>query len=39
VLTAEVAPAPVVRVPMLHDDVHDVAGLRVLAGHLFAPSG
>ena len=39
VLAAEVAPAPIVRVPMLDDDVHDVDGLRLLAEHLFAPSG
>ena len=39
VLADEVAPAPVVRVPMLDDDVHDLDGLRLLAEHLFAPSG
>ncbi|HVM01908.1 MAG TPA: ArsA-related P-loop ATPase [Acidimicrobiales bacterium] len=38
VLAAEVAPAPVVRVPMLDDDVHDLDGLRRLAAHLFSPA-
>ena len=35
-LAGQVAPAPVVRVPMLAGDVHDVDGLRQVAGHLFA---
>ncbi len=33
-LTKTVAPAPVVRVPMLSTDVHDLAGLKALAAHL-----
>ena len=36
VLAAEVAPAPVVRVPVLDGDVHDVEGLRRVGEHLFA---
>jgi anion-transporting ArsA/GET3 family ATPase len=36
-LATEVAPAPVVRVPFLESDVHDIAGLDAIAGHLFAP--
>ncbi|MBA2281947.1 MAG: AAA family ATPase [Actinomycetota bacterium] len=38
-LTAKVAPAPVVRVPMLSTDVHDLAGLAAVADHLFAAAG
>jgi anion-transporting ArsA/GET3 family ATPase len=34
-LAAQVAPAPVARVPFLADDVHDLAGLAVIADHLF----
>ncbi|MCB1251514.1 MAG: ArsA family ATPase [Acidimicrobiales bacterium] len=34
-LTERVAPAPVVRVPFLRTDVHDVEGLARVAGHLF----
>ena len=34
-LAAEVAPAPVVRVPFLSTDVHDLDGLGVVADHLF----
>jgi anion-transporting ArsA/GET3 family ATPase len=34
-LSAQVAPAPVARVPFLADDVHDLAGLAVIADHLF----
>ncbi len=34
-LTTRVAPAPVVRVPFLADDVHDLDGLRAVAAHLF----
>ncbi len=34
-LAAQVAPAPVTRVPLLEDDVHDLAGLDRIAGHLF----
>jgi len=33
-LAQEVAPAPVVRVPFLRDDVHDLEGLRIVASHL-----
>lgn len=33
-LTARVSPAPVVRVPLLDDDVHDLAGLARLRPHL-----
>jgi len=35
-LAAGVAPAPVVRVPMLAADVHDLDGLTVVGGYLFA---
>jgi anion-transporting ArsA/GET3 family ATPase len=35
-LADSVAPAPVVRVPFLRSDVHDLGGLGELAGHLFA---
>jgi hypothetical protein len=31
-----VAPAPVVLVPFLSTDVHDIAGMGGLAGHLFS---
>ena len=34
-LAAQVAPAPVTRVPLLDDDVHDLAGLGRIAAHLF----
>jgi anion-transporting ArsA/GET3 family ATPase len=34
-LAAKVAPAPVVQVPFLESDVHDVEGLDRVAGHLF----
>ncbi len=34
-LGAQVAPASVTRVPLLDDDVHDLAGLERIAGHLF----
>jgi anion-transporting ArsA/GET3 family ATPase len=40
-LSAAVEPAPVLRVPFLADDVHDVDTLEQVAGHLFgraAPS-
>lgn len=33
-----VAPAPVVRVPFLRSDVHDLAGLDLVAAHLFERS-
>lgn len=35
-LTATVAPAPVVRVPFLRSDVHDLDGLRQIEEHLIA---
>lgn len=35
-LVADVAPAPVVRVPFLDDDVHDLGGLDRVAEHLLA---
>lgn len=35
-LAEQVAPAPVVRVPFLRTDVHDVSGLDEIAAHLFA---
>ena len=34
-LAAQVAPAPVARVPFLAGDVHDLEGLAVIADHLF----
>ena len=34
-LTSRVAPAPVVRVPFLSTDVHDLDGLGTIAEHLF----
>jgi anion-transporting ArsA/GET3 family ATPase len=34
-LAARVAPAPVVRVPILESDVHDLDGLDAIAAHLF----
>jgi hypothetical protein len=38
-LVEQVAPAPVSRVPLLDIDVHDAAGLAVVADHVFgAPS-
>ena len=33
-LAGEVAPAPVVRVPFLSEDVHDIEGLQAVARHL-----
>ena len=38
VLAKRLPGAPIVRVPFLADDVHDVAGLTELGGWLFAPS-
>ena len=35
-LAEQVAPAPVVRVPFLRSDVHDLAGLDEVGTHLFA---
>jgi len=35
-LATQVAPSPVARVPLLDVDVHDVAGLGVVADHVFA---
>jgi hypothetical protein len=37
-LTEKVAPAPVVRVPFLDTDVHDLEGLAAVAHHLFPQS-
>jgi anion-transporting ArsA/GET3 family ATPase len=37
-LAARVSPAPVVRVPFLAHDVHDLASLDEVAGHLFSDS-
>jgi anion-transporting ArsA/GET3 family ATPase len=37
-LAAQVAPAPVARVPFLADDVHDIGGLGVIADHIFGDS-
>jgi len=34
-LVGEVAPAPLVRVPFLEEDVHDLGGLQLVARHLF----
>src|SRR5207248_2571774 len=34
-LTAQVAPAPVARVPFLANDVHDLSGLLEIGTHLF----
>ncbi|MCX7619637.1 MAG: ArsA family ATPase [Acidimicrobiales bacterium] len=34
-LTEIVKPAPVIRVPFLHSDVHDIEGLGVISRHLF----
>jgi anion-transporting ArsA/GET3 family ATPase len=36
-LVAQVAPAPVYRVPLLNSDVHDLGGLGTIADLLFAP--
>jgi len=38
-LVAEVAPAPVYRVPLLNSDVHDLDGLAEVADRLFRPNG
>jgi anion-transporting ArsA/GET3 family ATPase len=35
-LVTQVAPSPVARVPLLDVDVHDVDGLALIAGHVFA---
>jgi anion-transporting ArsA/GET3 family ATPase len=35
-LAAQVSPAPVGRIPLFGDDVHDLGGLRRAADHLFA---
>ena len=37
-LVARVAPAPVLRVPFLPTDVHDLAGLEHIGSYVFAPS-
>jgi anion-transporting ArsA/GET3 family ATPase len=36
-LVAQVAPAPVARVPLLEGDVHDLDGVQSVADHLFGP--
>jgi anion-transporting ArsA/GET3 family ATPase len=38
-LVTELAPSPVVRVPLLDIDVHDLDGLGVVADHVFGPGG
>ena len=38
-LVAQVAPAPVYRVPLLNSDVHDLDGLGHVADLLFSPDG
>jgi anion-transporting ArsA/GET3 family ATPase len=38
-LVAEVAPAPVARVPLLDRDVHDLDGVQLVADHLSGQSG
>lgn len=38
-LSAKVAPAPVVKVPMLSTDVHDLETLALVGEHLFAAAG
>jgi anion-transporting ArsA/GET3 family ATPase len=38
-LVADVAPAPVARVPLLNSDVHDLGGLATIADLLFAAHG
>ena len=38
-LVADVAPAPVHRVPLLNSDVHDLDGLATIADLLFAGHG
>ena len=35
-LRSELRGDPLIQVPLLDDDVHDVAGLTAVAGHLFA---
>ena len=38
-IVTEVAPSPVVRVPLLDVDVHDMAGLATVADHIFGANG
>lgn len=38
-LAERVSPAPVLRVPFLRSDVHDLDGLAEISRHLFPPSG
>jgi anion-transporting ArsA/GET3 family ATPase len=38
-LVRRVAPAPVARVPLLDDDVHDLDGLHQIGTHLFSSAG
>ena len=37
-LAAQMAPAPVARVPLLDGDVHDLDGVQTVADHLFGLS-
>jgi anion-transporting ArsA/GET3 family ATPase len=37
-LAAQVAPAPVARVPLLGADIHDLDGVQTVADHLFGPA-
>ncbi|MCU1497780.1 MAG: putative anion transporting ATPase [Acidimicrobiales bacterium] len=38
-LSEQVAPAPVIRVPFLRSDVHDLTGLGLVGDHLFGRTG
>jgi anion-transporting ArsA/GET3 family ATPase len=38
-LAAQIAPAPVARVPLLDGDVHDLDGVQIVADHLFGLRG
>ena len=38
-LAAQVAPAPVARVPLLEGDIHDIDGVQAVADHLFGLGG
>ena len=38
-LADQVAPAPVIRVPFLRSDVHDLTGLDLVADQLFGRAG
>jgi anion-transporting ArsA/GET3 family ATPase len=37
-LVAQLKPAPVARVPLLDEDVHDLVGVQAVSEHLFGPS-